>query len=80
MTMETVFDFIEPFENFLTIVNGYGITAADARYFQAYREYLRLRSEGMTYYASLETVSERYGVAVGTMRTKVRIFSSRLKV
>lgn len=77
--MDTIFDFIEPFEKFLIILNHHGIKISDVRYFAAYREYLRMRLEGMTYYASLETVSERYGIPVGTLRRVFKRFSQRLK-
>ena len=76
--MDSVFDYIEPFEKFLTILNRYGISTSDAKYFCAYREFVRMRADGHTYYASLETVSERYGLPVGTLRTKFKTFSRRL--
>lgn len=79
MTMETIFDFMEPFENFLIILNRYGIGTADVKYFAAYREYLRQRATGATYYACVETVSERFGIVVGTLRTKIKLFSKRLE-
>ena len=78
--METIFDFIEPFGKFLTILNRYGITPGDVKYFEAYREFLKLRGEGHTYYASLETVSERHGLPIGTLRGKFKIFSTRLGI
>ena len=77
--METIFDFMEPFEKFLIILNRYGVSTADVKYFAAYREYLEMRSEGATYYASIETISERHGIAIGTMRTKIKTFSQRLE-
>lgn len=78
--METVFNYIEPFEKFLTILNRHGISIADVKYFNAYREFLQLRGEGHTYYASLETVSEHCGIPVGTLRTKFKTFSGRLGI
>ena len=75
--METIFDFVEPFEKFLIILNRYGINISDVRYFAAYREYLALRSDGMTYYASLETISESCGLPVGTLRRVFKKFSQR---
>lgn len=79
MTMDTIFDFMDPFEDFLIILNRHGIKISDVRYFAAYREYLQMRSEGMTYYASLETVGERYCIPVGTLRRIFKRFSQRLK-
>lgn len=76
--MDTIFDYIEPFEDFLTILNRLGVNASDVKYFASYREFLKLRQEGHTYYASLETISERHGIAIGTMRTKFKLFSKRL--
>ena len=78
--METIFDFIDPFENFLLILSRQHINTADVKYFAAYRDYLQLRSEGYTYYASIEMVSERHGFAIGTLRTKFKVFSQRIKV
>ena len=77
--METIFDYVEPFGKFLMILNRYGISTADVRFFSAYREDLQLREQNCTYYAALETVSERHGIPVGTLRTKVRLFSKRLE-
>ena len=77
--MDTIFDFIEPFEKILIILNRHGIKISDVRYFAAYREYLLMRSGGMTYYASLETVGKRYGIPVGTLRRIFKRFSQRLK-
>ena len=77
--METIFDYIEPFENILTILNRYGIHLSDIKYFPAYREFLRMQAEGKTYYASLEDIEEKYGWPIGTMRKKVKDFSQRLK-
>lgn len=76
--MDTMFDYIELFENFLTILNRLGVKTSDVKYFAAYREFLKLRQEGRTYYASLETISDRHGIAIGTMRTKFKLFSKRL--
>lgn len=78
--MDTIFDFVEPFRDFLTILNRNGIRTADWRYFEAYGEFLRLRTETRrTYYDCIEEVAARYGIPVGTMRKKVKTFSSRLR-
>lgn len=76
--MDTVFDFIGPFRDFLILLNRSGIETGDVRYFPAYQDFLDMRAEGHTYYASLETVAERYGMPVGTLRRKFRKFGSRL--
>ena len=76
--MDTIFDFMCTFEDFLTILNRHGIRMSDVRYFPAYRDYLRMRSEGMTYYAAVETASERHGMPVGTLRRIFRRFSQRI--
>lgn len=76
--MDTVFDFIGPFRDFLILLNRNGIETGDAMYFEAYRDFLGMRSEGHTYYASLETVAGRYGLPVGTLRRKFRKFGQRL--
>lgn len=77
--MDTIFDFVEPFENFFIILNQYNINPDDVKYFTAYREYLRMRDEGATYYACLDEIHDRFGWPVGTMRKKIEIFSQRLK-
>ena len=77
--METIFDYIEPLEKILTILNHYDFNIDDVKYIPAYREFLRMRSEGMTYYASLDEIRDRFGWKVGTMRKKVEMFSKRLK-
>lgn len=76
--METVFDYIEPFEKFLIILNRYGISPSDVVYFQAYREFLEMRSRNDLYWVSLDTLAERYGLSIGTMRRKFKKFSERL--
>ena len=77
--MDTIFDFMDPFEDFLIILNRNGFNLNDVKYFPAYREYLRLRSEGDTYHGSIDTVCEQFGLKKGTMRNKIRDFSKRLK-
>ena len=77
--MDTIFDFMDPFEDFLIILNRHDINISDVRYFPAYREYLRLRSEGGTYHGSIDTVCEQFSMKKGTMRNKIRDFSKRLK-
>ena len=77
--MDTIFDFMEPFEDFLIILNRHRVNISDVKYFPAYREHLRMLSEGKTYYASLEMIKEKYGWPVGTMRKKIETFSQRLK-
>lgn len=77
--MDTIFDFMEPFEKFLIILNRHRVNISDVRYFAAYREYDRLRSEGGTYHGSIDTVCEQFGLKKGTMRKKIETFSQRLK-
>lgn len=77
--MDTIFDLLSPFEDFLTILNTHSVSVGDVKYFPAYREYLRMRSEGMTYYAALEDIRDRFGWPLSTMRKKIETFSKKLK-
>ena len=78
--MDTIFDYIELFEDFLTLLKSNKVAVGDVKYFPAYREYLQRRFvEKDLYYNCIEELSEKYGLKPGTFRTKVRLFSSKLK-
>lgn len=77
--MDNIFDFIKPLEQILIILNRNGISVSDVKYFLPYTEFLQMRNDGFPYYDSLHTLAEKYGLKVGTMRTKFKLFSSRLK-
>jgi hypothetical protein len=76
--METIFEYIEPFEKFLIILNRNGISIHDVVYFQAYREFLEMRSRDVLYWVCLDTLAGKYSLSIGTMRRKFRKFSERL--
>ena len=78
--MDTVFDYIEPFEDFLTLLRNNKVSVNDVKYFAAYREYLHRRFvEKDLYYNCIEELSEKFGLKPGTFRTKIKLFSSRFK-
>lgn len=78
--MDTIFDYIEFFEDFFALLKRNNVSVGDVKYFPAYREYLYRRFvEKDLYYNCVEELSEKYGLRPGTFRTKIRLFSSRLK-
>ena len=79
-TMDTIFDHIELFEDFLAVLGRNKVSIGDVRYFQAYREYLQRRYvEKDLYYNCVDELSEKYSLKPGTFRTKIRLFSSEFK-
>lgn len=78
--MDTIFDHIELFEDFLAVLGRNKVSIGDVRYFQAYREYLQRRYvEKDLYYNCVDELSEKYSLKPGTFRTKIRLFSSEFK-
>lgn len=78
--MDTIFDYIEPFEKFLMILNAHSIATSDFRYIPMYRQYLVLRYvEKRKYYDCIDTLAAQYGYTSATVRRKVKKFSQRLK-
>ena len=79
-TMDTIFDYIEPFENFLILLRRNKVSVGDVKYFQAYREYLQRRFvDKDLYYNCVDELSKKYGLKPGTLRTKIKLFSSEFK-
>ena len=79
-TMDTIFDYIEPFENFLILLRRNKVSVGDVKYFQAYREYHHRRFvDKDLYYNCVDELSKKYGLKPGTFRTKIKLFSSEFK-
>jgi hypothetical protein len=79
-SMDTIFDHIEPFEDFLTLLARNKVSVGDVKYFPAYREYLHRRFvDKDLYYNCVDELSEKYGLRPGTFRTKIRLFSEEFK-
>ena len=77
--MDNIFDFIKPLEQILIILNRNGISVGDVKYILPYSEFLQMRNDRIPYYDCLQMLKEKYGLKIGTMRTKFKKFSSRLK-
>ena len=78
--MDTIFDYIEPFEKFLMILNSNSIATDDFKYIPMYRQYLVLRYvEKRKYYDCIETLAAQFGYTNATVRRKIKKFSQRLK-
>lgn len=78
--MDTIFDFIEPLEKILIILNLNRVSPKDAMYIPIYAEYLLMcEDRKSTYHGRIKTLSEKYGIPKGTLRRKIDLFSKRLK-
>lgn len=78
--MDTIFEYIELFEDFFAFLKRNNISVNDVKYFPAYREFVHRRLvEKDLYYNCVEELSEKYGLKPGTFRTKIKLFSSKLK-
>jgi hypothetical protein len=78
--MDTVFDYIEPFEKFLIILKRCGIETGDAAYIPMYRDYLEMRfGQRRKYHDCVDELCGRYSLTRSTVRRKIKKLSKRLQ-
>lgn len=77
--MDTIYDYIEPFEKFLMILKRCGVETGDAAYIPMYRDYLEMRHvEKRKYHDCVDELCLRYSLKRSTVRRKIKKLSSRL--
>lgn len=77
--MGSLYDFVEPLERILEILQKNGFSPRDVIYIRPYREFIEMRSHRDLYYNCLDELAARYGLSVGTMRKKFKLLSQRLQ-